>query len=229
MKKIYKIILLLLSFIFLTTYTPNKILFFKENKNFFFNIKNIEISNNKIIKKADIYEKLTKVYKKNILFISHEDIAKPLKTISFLEKIEVKKKYPNTILIKIYETNPVGIITKNNTRYIIDNHSNLIDINIYKNSISDNFPNIFGKDAEKDFANFHKELKENNFPMKKIEHYYYFQINRWDVQLFNNQTIKFPSKKREKSIKKSVELLNRDDFKKYKVIDLRIHGKIIVE
>ena len=229
MKKIYKIILLLLSFIFLTTYTPNKILFFKENKNFFFNIKNIEISNNKIIKKADIYEKLSKVYKKNILFISHDDIAAPLKNISFLEKIEVKKKYPSTILIKIYETKPKGVITKNNTKYIIDNYSNLIDINIYKDLINNKLPNIFGKDAEKDFVNFYKDLEKNDFPIKKIENFYYFQINRWDIQLFNNQIIKFPSKKREKSIKKSVELLSRDDFKKYKVIDLRIDGKIVVE
>ena len=129
MKKIYKIILLLLSFIFLTTYTPNKILFFKENKNFFFNIKNIEISNNKIIKKTDIYEKLSKVYKKNILFISHDDIAAPLKNISFLQKIEVKKKYPSTILIKIYETSPVGIIYKDNNKYIIDSSSKQINYN----------------------------------------------------------------------------------------------------
>jgi len=229
MKKIYKIILLFLSFIFLTTYTPNKVLSFNKNKNFFFNIENIKISNNKIIKKADIYEKLKNVYKKNILFISHEDIEKPLKTTSFLEKIEVKKKYPNTILIKIYETKPVGIITKNNTKYIIDTLSNLIDINTYTGSINSEFPNIFGKDAEKDFVNFHKDLKNNNFPTNKIKNYYYFQINRWDVQLLNDVTLKFPSKKREESIIKSVELLNRDDFKKYKVIDLRIHGKIIVE
>ena len=33
----------------------------------------------------------------------------------------------------------------------------------------------------------------------------------------------------ESAIKKSVELLKREDFKDYNIIDLRIHGKIIVE
>ena len=45
----------------------------------------------------------------------------------------------------------------------------------------------------------------------------------------NKQLIKFPSTKRDLAIKQSVELLNRKDFNDYKVIDLRIHGKIVVE
>ena len=40
---------------------------------------------------------------------------------------------------------------------------------------------------------------------------------------------KFPSEKRDEAIQQSVELLNRENFKKYKVIDLRIDGKIVVE
>jgi len=33
----------------------------------------------------------------------------------------------------------------------------------------------------------------------------------------------------EDAIKKSIELLDRDDFENYNIIDLRIHGKIVVE
>ena len=63
----------------------------------------------------------------------------------------------------------------------------------------------------------------------KIKSYYYFQINRWDLKLLNEQIIKFPAEKREEAIQQSVELLNRKDFKKYKVIDLRINDKVVVE
>ena len=45
----------------------------------------------------------------------------------------------------------------------------------------------------------------------------------------NKQLIKFPSIKRNLAIQESVKLLRREDFKVYKVIDLRIHGKIVVE
>ena len=227
MKKLYKIILLLTILIFLTTYSPNKITFFNKNKNFFFKIQNIEITNNNKINKTDIINKLNHIYNKNILFISNDDISESLKTVNYLEKIEVKKKYPDTIVIKIYETKPVGILFKNNTKYIIDTLSNLITFN--DNLVNNNFPNIFGKDAEKDFINFFKQLKNNKFPRKQVKNYYYFQVDRWDVKLTNNQIIKFPSKKRKEAIQQFVKLLNHEDFENYKVIDLRIHGKIVVE
>ena len=47
--------------------------------------------------------------------------------------------------------------------------------------------------------------------------------------MINNQIIKFPSKKRKEAIQQSVKLLNHENFENYKVIDLRIHGKIVVE
>ena len=227
MKKLYKIILLLTILIFLTTYSPNKITFFNKNNNFFFKIQNIEITNNNKINKTDIINKLNHIYNKNILFISNDDISESLKTVNYLEKIEVKKKYPDTIVIRIYETKPVGILFKNNTKYIIDTVSNLITFN--DNLVNNNFPNIFGKDAERDFINFFEQLKNNKFPRKEVKNYYYFQADRWDVKLTNNQIIKFPSKKRKEAIQQSVKLLNHEDFENYKVIDLRIHGKIVVE
>ena len=227
MKKLYKIILLLTILIFLTTYNPDKIIFFNKNNNFFFKIQNIEITNNNKINKTDIINKLNHIYNKNILFISNNDISEPLKTVNYLEKIEVKKKYPDTIVIRIYETKPVGILFKNNTKYIIDTLSNLITFN--DNLVNNNFPNIFGKGAEKDFINFFEQLKNNKFPRKQVKNYYYFQVDRWDVKLTNNQIIKFPSKKRKEAIQQSIKLLNHEDFENYKVIDLRIHGKIVVE
>ncbi len=227
MKKLYKIILLLTILIFLTTYSPNKVTFFNKNNNFFFKIQNIEITNNNKINKTDIINKLNHIYNKNILFISNNDILESLKTVNYLGKIEVKKKYPDTIVIRIYETKPVGILFKNNTKYIIDTVSNLITFN--DNLVNNNFPNIFGKDAERDFINFFEQLKNNKFPRKEVKNYYYFQVDRWDVKLTNNQIIKFPSKKRKEAIQQSVKLLNHEDFEDYKVIDLRIHGKIVVE
>ena len=227
MKKLYKIILLLTILIFLTTYSPNKVTFFNKNNNFFFKIQNIEITNNNKINKTDIINKLNHIYNKNILFISNNDTSKPLKAVNYLEKIEVKKKYPDTIVIRIYETKPVGILFKNNTKYIIDTLSNLITFN--DNLVNNNFPNIFGKDAERDFINFFEQLKNNKFPRREVKNYYYFQVDRWDVKLTNNQIIKFPSKKRKEAIQQSVKLLNHEDFENYKVIDLRIHGKIVVE
>ena len=88
---------------------------------------------------------------------------------------------------------------------------------------------LFGEDAEHHFMNFFNQLKKNNFPNTKIRNYYFFQIGRWDIQLFDNKTIKFPYNNTDDAIKKSITLLDREDFENYNIIDLRVEGKIIVE
>ena len=227
MKKFYTIIALLLTLIFLTTYTPNQFDVFSKKKNHFFEIRNIEIINNNIISENEITKKLFHIYGKNILFIEGSDLQKPLKSIDFLEKIEVKKKYPNTIIIKVYETKPIAILFKKNDKYLLDSLSNLITLN--ENMLIDDFPNVFGEGAEQEFINFFNKLENNNFPKKRIKNFYYFQIGRWDLQLSNEQIIKFPPNKTTEAIQQSVELLRHKDFKNYNIIDLRVEGKIVVE
>ena len=117
MRKIYRILLLLITLIFLSTYSPNKFKSNDEEKNLFFNIKNIIILNTSLIKEEAIKQKLRSVYNQNIFFVKKEDITEPLKGIDFFDKVEVKKKYPNTILLTIFETNPVAILFKNKDKY----------------------------------------------------------------------------------------------------------------
>ncbi len=227
MKKLYRIILLLAAFLFLTTYTPSEINLFGSKKNNFFKIENIRIINNKLVNDAEINEKLKHIHGKNILLIKKDDFSKILEKIDFIKKVEVKKKYPNEIIIKIYETKPIAILFSKNKKYILDDSSNLIIFN--KNINTDSLPNVFGDEAEINFVSFFNKLSENNFPQKKIKNYYYYQIDRWDIQLLNDKIIKFPPNKLQKAIQQSVELLNREDFQNYNVIDLRIHGKIVAE
>ena len=165
MKKFYRIILLLTVFIILTTYSPNELKpIFKKNIDLF-EIKNIEITNNSIIEKDEIQRQLNLLYGKNIFFVKKNEIQEPLKNISFLERIEVKKKYPNKIIVKIFETRPVAYLFKNKSKYLLDSSSKLIVIS--KNIEYGELPNIFGKDAENYFISFYNLLKNINFPKKK--------------------------------------------------------------
>ena len=227
MKKFYRIIILFFILIFLTTYSPINHIVNNKKENNFFKIKIIEIENNNLIKDNEIYNKLNKIYGKDIFFIKREDIERPLKTIEFLERIEVKKKYPSTIILKVYETRPIAIFFNDNKKYLIDSNSNLLSYR--EELINDDLPKVFGNKAERYFLDFFYILKKNNFPNHKIKNFYYFKIGRWDLQLLNDQIIKLPSDKILQAVQQSVELLNRSDFKKYNIIDLRIHGKIIVE
>ena len=118
MKKIYKTVLLLTVFIFLSTYNSKNLSSISEKNHTLFKIKKIEILNNFLVEKSEIEKKLNEIYNKNIFLVKRSDIEQPLKKIDFLEKIEVKKKYPNTIMVKIFETKPVAIVFKNKVKYL---------------------------------------------------------------------------------------------------------------
>ena len=227
MRKFYSILLLLLTLILLTTYNPSEMELISNQGNSLFDVKSIKIINNEKIKPDVIEEKLKKIYGQNIFFIKTSEIEKVTRNIIYLQSIEVKKKYPNTLIVKVFETSPLAILLKNSDYYILDSGANLILINA--DSVTNyNYPHIFGKNSEKYFLNFLKLLKENNFPIIDIKSYYYFQIGRWDLQLKDGLLIRLPNNMIKNAIEKSIELLNKDDFKNYEVIDLRINGRIIV-
>ncbi len=225
MSKLYRLLILLTVFVFLTTYTTKNFENSSKSKIFLFKIKNIEIKNNQIIDEKEIIKRLKNLYEKNILFIKKDEVEKPIINMDFLDKIEVKKKYPSKILINIYETKPLAIIYKKDKKYLLDSKSKITNLN--KKIDIRNLPIILGDGAELDFINFSKKLEDNNFPKEKIKNYFYFKNNRWDLQLISNQIIKFPEKERDKAIRQSIDLLKREDFKNYNIIDLRIKGKII--
>ena len=227
MKKLYRIVLLIIVLIFLSTYSPSGFNLILQKDNTFLKIQKIEIVNNSLIKDSEIKEKLSKIYNKNIFLIKRKDIEDPLKEINFLEKIEVKKKYPNTIIVEIFETKPVAILYQNKAKYLLDSSSNLI---LFEDAMNFNqLPTVFGEGAKNHFIYFFSQLENNNFPIKDVKKFYFFQIGRWDLQLTNDKIIKFSHNNIGDAIKKSIELLDRKDFENYNIIDLRIDGKIIVE
>ena len=227
MKKLYRIALLIITLIFLSTYSPSKLNLISLEKNTFLKIEKVEIINNILIEESEIKEKLSSIYDKNIFFIKRKDIEDPLKETDFLDKVSVKKKYPNTIIVEIFETKPLAILYKKKNKYLLDSSSKLI---LFDDKFNSNqLPSVFGEEAEIYFSSFYSQLQKNDFPIKFIEKFYFFQIGRWDLQLINNQIIKFPHNNIKSAILKSIELLDRQDFKNYNIIDLRIDGKIIVE
>ncbi len=227
MNKTYKIITLIFIFILFSSYNPNDLNSNTGEKKNFFLIKKIIINNTQLVKKSVIQERLNVMYKKNIFLIKRKYIQESLQKIDFLEKIEVKKKYPDTIIVSVIETKPIATIYKNQKKYFLDTSSNLIPFSEIKDI--KNLPNVFGEGSQKHLVNFVKKLEKNNFPINKIKSFSYFPIGRWDLQFENNKIIKFPYNLSDILIVKISKLLNDEDFKNYNIIDLRVDGKIIVE
>ena len=96
MKK--RLIFALILFSLLSTIT------FKQKFGFLnLDIKEIKIKNNFIIENSDINKLLTPIYGKNLLILRNIEIEKALKQNSFIDSYKIKKKYPNSLIIEIYE------------------------------------------------------------------------------------------------------------------------------
>ena len=214
-------------FIFLSTiYVPlNK----KDSKkSLFFPINFIEITGTHKIDKIELLNNLNDFLGSNLLFLDEKEIKQMLLKNQLIKNFTVLKKYPNTIKIKIDEINFLGILIRNNNKeYFITDNDLLI---LYDNDLSHtNLPMIYGEYSENYFLSFQKILLKNNFDIKNVKEYYYFQTNRWDLILNDNKRIKLPINKLDNSIKLLNKILIDKKFEKYSIIDLRIKNKIIVE
>jgi len=228
MKKAYKIFSFFLLLTILSTYHSKEQKFDPNKKDDnLFSVKKIEIENNNFISDEEIKLNLKDLYGKNIFFIEIPLLEKSLYRIELIEKVFFKKKYPNTIKVKIHEEKVIALLSKKKDKFFIMESSKLVKAN---NEMGfKNLPNIFGEESEIHFSLFYKKLKDLKFPIQRIKNFYFFKIGRWDIQLKNDQIIKLPFKEVDESINQSIKLITRKDFSNFKIIDLRIKNKIITE
>ena len=199
----------------------------KFNKTFFSNlqIKKITIENNKIIKDKEIKEKLSFLYETNFFFLRTKTIEKKLREIQFIESYQIKKIYPNNLIIKITEKKPIAIIQKSKQKKYFTVRGDLIDFRKIK--IFEDLPNVFGD--EKSFSTFYVNLKNINFPFKEIKTFYLFESKRWDLLTLKNQLIKLPINNYNKSLLNFISLKDQTNFEKYKIFDYRIKDQLILK
>ena len=214
------IIGLLLLFLF-STYN------IKFNKTFFSNlqIKKITIENNKIIKDKEIKEKLSFLYETNFFFLRVKKIEKKLREIQFIESYQIKKIYPNNLIIKITEKKPIAIIQKSKQKTYFTARGELIDFRKIKKF--EDLPTVFGD--EKSFSTFYVNLRNINFPFKEIKTFYLFESKRWDLLTLKNQLIKLPVNNYNKSLLNFISLKDQASFEKYKIFDYRIKDQLILK
>ena len=218
MKKRFIIGILLL--VLLSTYKPGKLVL--ETK---FNIKEIIIENNYILKDREIKKNLIKLYGKNLFFLNSDDIKEYLIKLEFIESYEIKKIYPNKLRIKIFEKNPIAILEYKKEKFFFTKKGDLVD---YKDI--ENFKNLPIVDGNKEnFKILYNNLKKINFSIKQIKKFYYFQSNIWDLLTVKDKTVKLPTKNYIKSLKNFLNLVNDNTFDKYTIFDYRIDNQLILK
>ena len=214
---------LILYFFFLVALstTTNKTLYKTEN---LFQINNINITGIPLDNIEGLNDELYKTIEKNIFFLKKEVLKNSISGFNIVEKYSVKKIYPRELNINIKPTKFIAKIS-NKDDVLVGSNGKLISNKDFKKKL----PSIFGKFNSNKFLELKIHLERSGFNFEDLKSLIYFSSGRWDILTNDNVLIKLPNKKIYKSLHLAKKILNDDNFKMNKFIDLRISNQIIVK
>ncbi len=214
---------LILYFFFLVALstTTNKTLYKTEN---LFQIDNINITGIPLDDIEGLNDELYKTIEKNIFFLKKEVLKNSISEFNIVEKYSVKKIYPRELNINIKPTKFIAKIS-NKDDVLVGSNGKLISNKDFKKKL----PSIFGKFNSNKFLELKIHLERSGFNFEDLKSLIYFSSGRWDILTNDNVLIKLPNKKIYESLYLAKKILNDDNFKINKFIDLRISNQIIVK
>ena len=175
--------------------------------------KNLEISNN-----------LNNFLYESIFVISKDEIKKILEKHNIIQEYNIKKIYPSTLNIEIKSTKFIARVF-NNGQYLVGANGKLIED---KNN-NELLPYIFGEFNSLDFLSFKQNIEKSIFSFSNLKELYFFPSGRWDVLTNKNILIKLPHENIVLSLNLSKKLIDNDNFKDNKVIDLRVKNHLVTK
>jgi cell division protein FtsQ len=214
---------LILYFFFLVALstTTNKTLYKTEN---LFQIDNINITGIPLDNIEGLNDELYKTIEKNIFFLKKEVLKNSISEFNIVENYSVKKIYPRELNINIKPTKFIAKIS-NKDDVLVGSNGKLISNKDFKKKL----PSIFGKFNSNKFLELKIHLERSGFNFEDLKSLIYFSSGRWDILTNDNVLIKLPNKKIYESLHLAKKILNDDNFKMNKFIDLRISNQIIVK
>jgi cell division protein FtsQ len=175
--------------------------------------KNLEISNN-----------LNNFLYENIFVISKDEIKKILEKHNIIQEFSIKKIYPSTLNIEIKPTKFIARVF-NNGRYLVGTNGKLIED---KNN-NELLPYIFGEFNSLDFLSFKQNIEKSIFSFSNLKTLYFFPSGRWDILTNNDILIKLPQEHIVESLNLSKKLIDNDNFKDNKFLDLRVKNNLVTK
>ena len=175
--------------------------------------KNLEISNN-----------LNNFLYESIFVISKDEIKKILEKHNIIQEFSIKKIYPSTLNIEIKPTKFIARVFKNG-QYLVGANGKLIED---KNN-NELLPYIFGEFNSLDFLSFKQNIEKSIFSFSNLKTLYFFPSGRWDILTNNDILIKLPQEDIVASLNLSKKLIDNDNFKDNKFIDLRVKNHLVTK
>jgi len=198
--------------------------------NNFFEVKDIRINGTEKTNPDELRQILTPNLN-NLISFDKDHAKSLLEQVGWVKRVNIKKIYPNTLIINIIETDPFAIYYDNQNNYLIDIDGQIIssnpDINVYKNLLI-----VRGEDAK---TKLNEIIKEINiyFPdvRNRINELEFIEKRRWNLFLSGNLLIKLPDTDVKESLNNLKKLFEDKQVLESNIIevDLRIKGRAVIK
>lgn len=149
----------------------------------FFDITNIEVTNNEFVSKDEIISLSQIGNNKNIFSINLKNIKSKVKENAYIEDISISRKLPNTLNIKIFERKVKYMIQLGEAYVYINHQGYILDISNEKKEM----PILLG--IVTDISNFKKGNRLMSDDLKKLD-----MVNRIYEVANNNDILSLISK-----------------------------------
>ena len=160
----------------------------------------------------------------NIFFLDKKKIKDKIEKNNLVETYDVFKTYPSSLFINIKKTKFLAEINYKEKRFLIGSNKKLLKTSYNNKPI----PFIFGNPNITEFLSLKQKIDVSKFEYRNIENLYYFPSKRWDLKFSNGLLVKLPEKNVREILDLVFDLLKKDKFQNFQVIDARIVNQIIL-
>ena len=189
-------------------------------------LKNVKISGIENVKASEVVNIVSDLRGISLTRIDLKKISSEINNIDWVKKSELRKIYPSTLEVRVYEHNPIAIWYNEGNKFLVDRDSKIItELNPNKFT---NLKVVAGPNALEDIPVIISMIK--NYPEfeKKIKSLLRVGDRRWTIRLHNGITIHLPEKNVVNAIEE-IEDLDREYslLSRYiEIIDMRLPDRI---
>jgi len=175
-------------------------------------------------KNLEILNNLNNLLYKSIFVIGEDEIRKILEKHNIIQEFSIKKIYPSTLNIEIEVTKFIARVY-NNGQYLVGANGKLIE----DKDNDELLPYIFGEFNSQHFLTFKQNIEKSIFSFSNLKTLYIFPSGRWDILTNNDILISLPQEHIVVSLNLSKKLIDNENFKDNKFIDLRVRNHLVIK
>ncbi len=193
-----------------------------------FVVKNIHVTGREKVEKETLLALLNVQINDPILNFKPSEIQEFIKKLSWVEQVQVKRKFPDTIFIHLLERKPIALWQHNKKIVVVDKDGHVLthdNIGAYYH-----LPLFIGAQAHQHISEILPLIRAEKNVLNEIEAITYISNRRWDLVLKNGAIVKLPEHDVGLALSQLSKLAETDQiFKKdLSIIDLRLEDQVIL-